>query len=96
MNYDITTTLDDYLHRIGRTARANAAGEAITFVCPEEFKELGAIEKGLGKNLAQEDWDGAVRVPVLFNPKRSTGRRGGRRRRPTGSRRPRKRVAIAS
>ena len=42
---------DDYIHRVGRTARAEATGEAFTFVSPEEESDLRAIERAIGKRL---------------------------------------------
>jgi ATP-dependent RNA helicase RhlE len=42
---------DDYIHRVGRTARAEATGDAFTFVSPEEEPDLQAIEKAVGKRL---------------------------------------------
>jgi len=62
VNYDIPASSDDYIHRIGRTARANAEGDAITFVCPEDHQALGSIEAALGKRIPREDWEGAVHV----------------------------------
>ncbi|MBI2435053.1 MAG: DEAD/DEAH box helicase [Candidatus Hydrogenedentes bacterium] len=62
VNFDIPKTSDDYIHRIGRTARASASGDAITFVSPEEHRELSSIEKALGKRLPREEWEGAVAV----------------------------------
>ena len=47
VNYDIPATSEDYIHRIGRTARASASGDAITFVSPEDARELGLIERAL-------------------------------------------------
>ena len=79
INYDIPPTSDDYIHRIGRTARANAIGDAITFVCPDEFIALGAIEKALGKNLPQEEWEGARSVLSVFQPGRKAASGGKRR-----------------
>ena len=43
INFDIPPTADDYLHRVGRTARASAEGDAITFVCPNEISFLEAV-----------------------------------------------------
>ncbi len=77
-NYDIPLNPDDYIHRIGRTARAEAEGDAITFVTPAEFQALGAIEKALGYNIPREEWDGAPRVLSIYRPikaKRGTARR---------------------
>ena len=51
INYDLPSTSDDYVHRIGRTARAGAKGHAITFAMPNEFREIRAIERLIRKNL---------------------------------------------
>ena len=51
INYDVPGAADDYMHRIGRTARANATGDAITFVSAEEESLLKQIEYALGKPL---------------------------------------------
>ena len=45
INYDIPTQAEDYVHRIGRTARAGAAGHAISFVTPEERRDMRDIER---------------------------------------------------
>jgi ATP-dependent RNA helicase RhlE len=42
---------DDYIHRVGRTARAEATGDAFTFVAPEEEGELRQIERAVGRRL---------------------------------------------
>jgi ATP-dependent RNA helicase RhlE len=42
---------EDYVHRVGRTARAKATGDAITFVSADEEKYFAQIEKTLGKRL---------------------------------------------
>jgi ATP-dependent RNA helicase RhlE len=60
VNFDIPASSEDYVHRIGRTARANAEGDAITFVTPEEHRELAGIERAIGKRLTRETWDGSV------------------------------------
>lgn len=78
VNYDIPATSDDYIHRIGRTARASAAGDAITFVSPEDARELGQIERALGKALPREDWEGAVHVASHFRPGGEHGERNGK------------------
>jgi ATP-dependent RNA helicase RhlE len=45
INYDIPMTPSDYVHRIGRTGRAAAVGDAFTLVTPEDASDLRAIEK---------------------------------------------------
>lgn len=77
VNYDIPNTSDDYIHRIGRTARANAEGDAITFVSPDDSQALGSIERALGRRLPREDWEGAVPVVSTFKPATNGSRRNG-------------------
>jgi len=48
VNFDVPFSSDDYIHRGGRTARAGAAGEVVTFVAPEEEEALCAIERAIG------------------------------------------------
>ncbi len=51
VNFDVPKVPDDYIHRVGRTARAEMTGDAITFVSPDEENELRAIERAIGKRL---------------------------------------------
>ena len=51
VNFDVPASPDDYVHRVGRTARAEATGTAFTFVSPEEESSLRDIERLLGKRL---------------------------------------------
>src|SRR3954466_2909532 len=51
VNFDVPQAPDDYIHRVGRTARAGEVGEAFTFVAPDEEDDLRAIEKAIGKRL---------------------------------------------
>jgi ATP-dependent RNA helicase RhlE len=51
VNFDVPHVPDDYIHRVGRTARAERTGDAFTFVSPEEETDLRAIEKALGRRL---------------------------------------------
>jgi ATP-dependent RNA helicase RhlE len=84
INYDIPENPEDYIHRIGRTARASAEGDAITFVCPDEMLALESIERSLGHTIPRAEWEGAVRVLSLFKPEMKKARGGlrhaGRRR----------------
>jgi superfamily II DNA/RNA helicase len=52
VNYDVPREPEDYIHRLGRTARAGKTGEALTFVTPLEQKSITRIEKILGEKLA--------------------------------------------
>jgi len=58
VNYDLPSTVDDYIHRIGRTGRAGASGEAISFVSKDNFRELCAIESRLGHVIKRREFDG--------------------------------------
>jgi len=51
VNFDVPHVPEDYIHRVGRTARAEATGDAYTFVSPEEEADLRAIERAVGKKL---------------------------------------------
>ncbi len=51
VNFDVPLVADDYVHRVGRTARAKATGDAITFVSPDEEKYFAQIERALGRRL---------------------------------------------
>ncbi|MEP6678355.1 MAG: DEAD/DEAH box helicase [Betaproteobacteria bacterium] len=58
VNYELPHVPEDYIHRIGRTGRAGATGEAMSFVAPEEEKYLVEIEKLLKKKVALTLADG--------------------------------------
>jgi ATP-dependent RNA helicase RhlE len=51
VNFDVPEAPEDYIHRIGRTGRAEATGEAFTFVAPDERGDLAAIERAIGRPL---------------------------------------------
>ena len=64
VNFDVPKVPEDYVHRVGRTARAEAVGSAFTFVAPEEEADLQHIEKMIGKRLPRvtvPDFDYAAR-----------------------------------
>jgi ATP-dependent RNA helicase RhlE len=82
INYDVPPVPTDYVHRVGRTARMEAQGEAITFVTPEDEGDLRGIERALGRSIPRvmlPDFD--YRAPA---PPKIHGREGGRPRRPQG------------
>jgi len=51
INYDVPLAPEDYVHRVGRTGRMNATGDALTLVSPEERKEAEAIERHMGNKV---------------------------------------------
>jgi superfamily II DNA/RNA helicase len=51
INFDVPHDAEDYVHRVGRTARAEATGEAITLVCEEDMFRLSKIEKLIEKKI---------------------------------------------
>lgn len=57
INFDIPTHSKDYIHRVGRTARAGRSGKAITFVCQYDVELYQRIEHLLGKRLPKYDAD---------------------------------------
>jgi len=63
INYDVPTSPDTYVHRIGRTGRVGRSGRAITFVESRQKRELEAIERHIGTAVAT--WEqGAVAAPT--------------------------------
>jgi ATP-dependent RNA helicase RhlE len=68
VNYDMPNTAEDYVHRIGRTARAGASGCAISFLDETEHEVLRDIEKILGVPLVCEDVDGFDYHPARIVP----------------------------
>jgi ATP-dependent RNA helicase RhlE len=51
INFDVPHVPEDYIHRVGRTARAEAEGDAFTFASPDEQSDLVAIERAIGRRL---------------------------------------------
>src|SRR5207249_4781861 len=51
INYDVPHTPEDYVHRIGRTGRVEAIGDAFTLMSPEERDDVAAIERFLGRSI---------------------------------------------
>jgi ATP-dependent RNA helicase RhlE len=85
INFDVPLVPEDYIHRVGRTGRAEATGEAFTFVSPEERGELAAIERAVGRKLPAvtlPDFDYTARpqarleIPVAERMAEHRARRG--------------------
>jgi len=84
VNFDVPKVPEDYIHRVGRTARAEATGDAFTFVSHEEEADLARIERAIGKRLPRvtvPDFDyGPQGVPSVAPPAAraaQSGRHGG-------------------
>ena len=58
VNYDFPHVVEDYVHRIGRTGRAQAIGDAISFVSPDEMDDLRKLEKFIGRGLVRKKLEG--------------------------------------
>jgi ATP-dependent RNA helicase RhlE len=58
VNYDFPMHAEDYVHRIGRTGRAHAVGDAISFVTPEDNGELRALERFIGRGIVRKRAEG--------------------------------------
>ena len=96
-NFDLPQSGEDYVHRIGRTARAGAEGDAISFACEDSAFYLPDIESYLGERISTESIDRASlpQEPTRPKPRERTprggpgGRGGGRRGgQPSGDGRP--------
>jgi ATP-dependent RNA helicase RhlE len=70
VNYDFPMHVEDYIHRIGRTGRANQIGDAISFVTNEDHGELRALERFIGRGIVRKKAEGfnySQAIPP-FNP----------------------------
>lgn len=83
VNYDVPFQAEDYVHRVGRTARAGARGEAITLVTPKDKFRFDKIEKFLEKTIKREELPAEI---AKLAPKvedkiavQSTGKRPGKK-----------------
>jgi ATP-dependent RNA helicase RhlB len=73
-NYDLPQDPEDYVHRIGRTARAGASGDAISFGCENYAVSLPDIESFIGRKIPVEQIEHESLVPVKTPPHRSKPR----------------------
>ena len=85
-NYDLPNVPDNYVHRIGRTARAGAEGNAIAFCAPAEMGELQAIEKLLKKPIPVIGGAPWAADAIAAAPKPAQGRGGRPGNKPQGGR----------
>ena len=81
INYDVPRDAEDYVHRIGRTARAQRDGVAITFVSDNDMRFFSDIERFLGKDIPKNPLPEALGEAPEYKvsaPRKSTRGRGGR------------------
>lgn len=100
VNFELPNVAEDYVHRIGRTGRAEATGQAISLVCIDEVKLLKDIEKLLKKSIPVMAIDGyepdpsikaePIQKPSQRNDRRPSENRGGNDRGSRGNDRPRR------
>ena len=72
INYDMPATADDYIHRIGRTGRAERTGDAFTLVAPDDKDMVRTLEKIMGQPLARQtlaDFDYNMPASPISSPK---------------------------
>ena len=79
VNYDVPPNEEDYVHRIGRTARANRDGEGITLVNPDDQQRFGRIERLIERAVDKLDLPAKVGKGPEYDPKGSRRRGGGGR-----------------
>ncbi len=78
LNYDVPNEGEDYIHRIGRTARASSRGAAITLISEKDQRKFAVIEQLLGKPVHKGTLPVFLGTGPVFNPK-SRGRNNGKR-----------------
>ena len=71
VNYDVPREPEDYVHRVGRTARANADGEAVTLVSPRDRRAFARVESTLKIKIAAENRPASSPRPASDRPARS-------------------------
>ncbi len=81
INFDVPAFAEDYIHRIGRTGRAAAQGDAITLVGLDEEKHLHQIEEFIGHKLAPEPYDRFTHTRAEVTPSKPANRPHGRQHR---------------
>jgi len=91
INYDVPRDPEDYVHRVGRTARASRKGQAITFVNELQMREFGRIESLIGYEVKKMPVPERIGRPLAYDPlakaPRDAGRSGGGKRRTSGAHR---------
>ena len=82
VNYDVPNNAEDYVHRVGRTARADTTGVAITFVNPRDMKSFAEVEQLIGDSVNK------IKLPEEIGPGPKWDPNGQPRNKNSGSKRP--------
>jgi ATP-dependent RNA helicase RhlE len=92
VNFDVPASPEDYVHRVGRTARAAADGDAFMFVAPEEEADVRGIERAIGRTLPRLTLPGfdyshrpAVKLEIPLRQRLAQSRRARPQRSPSGT-----------
>lgn len=75
INYDVPSDPEDYIHRIGRTARAERSGVAITFINEEDQECFQRIERMIGRELLKMNIPKSIGASPAYNPRQGGGRK---------------------
>jgi ATP-dependent RNA helicase RhlE len=85
VNFDFPHIVEDYVHRIGRTGRAQAIGDAISFVSPDEIADVRKLERFINRGLVRKKAEGFnYNMTVPYVPDERPERRQFQQRRPQG------------
>ena len=77
INYDVPGEAEDYVHRVGRTARADKTGMAITFITPDEQRKFAQIERLIDTTIIKQPTPPEIGESFAYNPKSaSSGNKG--------------------
>ena len=87
INYDVPRDCDDYIHRIGRTARAGSKGRAITFVSEEDQEYFGRIEDFIEQEVTKMEIPAELGEGPAYEPKKKRAKEGGKSKGRGGNRR---------
>lgn len=80
INFDVPDEAEDYVHRVGRTARADKTGVAITFITPAEQTKFAQIEKLIETTVIKQPVPADIGESFTYNPESKIQRRGSRNR----------------
>lgn len=79
INFDVPGDAEDYVHRIGRTARADTTGVAITFINPDDMRKFARIEQLIEREIIKSPLPDGIGEAPAWDPRSSGGGRGGGR-----------------